>query len=146
MPDNRVLIVDALLQSIAEELDISPTKYAQAVDRYETVGRWLEGGTYPGAKGIPHIYTQGSFRLGTVVRPLKGGEEREYDIDLACQLDMNGSVTAKDLKHSIGDRLKESGTYKKCLSRRGGGAGRSSTPRTTVSAFISTLCLASQSR
>lgn len=119
-PDNRELVVDALLQGIAEELDIPPGKYEEAVERYTAVGRWLEGGTYPGATGVPRVYPQGSFRLGTVVRPLRKGEEREYDIDLACELDMSISATApRDLKHIIGDRLKENTKYERMLEQEG---------------------------
>ena len=80
--DNRLLIVNAILQSVAEDLDIPSGKYREAVERYTAVGRWLEAGEYPGSTGIPDIYVQGSFRLGTVVRPLKDGRESDYDIDL----------------------------------------------------------------
>ena len=83
MIDNRLLIVNSILQDIAEELDIPPSKYQQAVERYTSVGKWLEGGHYPGSTGTPAIYPQGSFRLGTVVRPIRDGVETDYDIDLA---------------------------------------------------------------
>jgi hypothetical protein len=120
MPDNRLLIADVLLRDIAEELDIPPSKYKEAVERYTAVSRWLEDGTYPGTAGKPVIYVQGSFRLGTVVRPLKNGEEAEYDIDLACQL---GSTTerlaAQDAKHMIGRRLMDHGTYRGMLEDEG---------------------------
>jgi hypothetical protein len=119
MPDNRSLIVNKWLVSIAEELDISPTKYKEAVSRYEAVGRWLDGGTYPETCGTPQIYAQGSFRLGTVVRPLKGGKESEYDIDLACELVCDATVTPAKLKELIGDRLKDNDTYKAMLESEG---------------------------
>jgi hypothetical protein len=34
MNDNRILIADTILREIAEELDIPPTKYKEAVERY----------------------------------------------------------------------------------------------------------------
>ncbi|MFH5804458.1 cyclic GMP-AMP synthase DncV-like nucleotidyltransferase [Alienimonas sp. DA493] len=120
MPDNRVLIVDRLLREVGEELDIPPSKYQEAVDRYTAVGRWLEGGTYPGAAGAPHIYPQGSFRLGTVVRPLRDGKEQGYDIDLACRIDLApGATTPGELKRMVGDRLKENATYRRMLEPEG---------------------------
>jgi len=118
--DNRFLIMDSILREIAEELDISPSKYQQAVERYTSVGRHLEGGQYPGTSGEPQIYVQGSFRLGTIVRPLRGGKEAEYDIDLACEL--GASVHNSDperIKQMVGDRLKEHGTYSKMLEKEG---------------------------
>ena len=120
MADNRILIVNALLREIAEELDIPPSKYKQAVERYTAVGNWLEDGDYPGVVATPAIYPQGSFRLGTVVRPLRGGVEGEYDIDLVCSLPARaGDTSARQVKHSVGDRLKEHGTYKKLLTKEG---------------------------
>lgn len=120
MADNRYLIADALLREIAEELDIPPGKYKEAVERYTAVGRWLEDGTYSDTSDKPDIYVQGSFRLGTVVRPLRDGKEAEYDIDLACQLrSSTDRLAAKDAKHMVGRRLKEHGTYRGMLEKEG---------------------------
>jgi len=118
--DNRFLVADSILVSIAEDLDIAPGKYKEAVERYTSVGQWLEAGTYPGTSGEPAIYVQGSFRLGTVVRPYKQGSDADYDIDLACELRSTVQrVTAKSLKQMIGNRLKEHGTYCEMLEDEG---------------------------
>jgi Adenylyl/Guanylyl and SMODS C-terminal sensor domain len=120
MADNRILIVDTLLRHIAEELDIPPSKYKQAVERYTAVGSWLEDGEYASVMKTPTIYTQGSFRLGTIVRPLIGGHEADYDIDLVCELSARGEDTSASVtKNSVGDRLKEHGTYKRMLTKEG---------------------------
>lgn len=120
MNDNRTLIVNTLLQEIAEELDIPPSKYQEAVERYTAVGRWLEAGSYDGVSRIPTIYPQGSFRLGTVVRPYRNGVEKEYDIDLACELNCAlCNTTAKNTKHSVRDRINEHGTYRNMLDKEG---------------------------
>ena len=120
MVDNRILIVDAILREIAEELDIPPTKYKDAVDRYTAVGRWLEAGTYPGIQGTPTVYPQGSFRLGTVIRPIRHGLECEYDIDLVCQLNASlANVTPAAIKQMVGNRLKDHDTYRKMLDDEG---------------------------
>lgn len=119
MNDNRILIADTILREIAEELDIPPTKYKEAVERYTAVGRWLEAGTYPGVQGIPHVHPQGSFRLGTVVRPIRQGIECEYDIDLVCLLNALAGMTPATLKHMVGQRLKDHETYKNMLDDEG---------------------------
>ncbi|MDM4018167.1 nucleotidyltransferase [Roseiconus lacunae] len=118
MTDNRILIVNSLLEHTAEELDIPPSKYKEAVDRYTAVGRWLEAGQYAGVVHNPVVYPQGSFRLGTVVRPIKEDKECGYDIDLVCCL-ATATTDAKWLKQVIGDRLKEHGTYKTMLDKEG---------------------------
>jgi hypothetical protein len=53
----------ALLREIAEELDIPAHKYREAVEHYTAIAEWLENGNYPGTRGKPQLYVQGSFRL-----------------------------------------------------------------------------------
>ena len=72
-------MLSMLLGGAVETLDISPYLQQSATERYEEVGTWLaETG------GVDwRIYPQGSFRLGTVVRPTTS--TGEYDIDLVCR-------------------------------------------------------------
>jgi hypothetical protein len=71
---------------------------------------------YEGVQGELHIYPQGSFRLGTVVRPIKNDAESDYDIDLVCEMPLNKSDTnPATVKKFIGDRLKEKAMYQKML-------------------------------
>lgn len=120
MLNNRMEQLERILVGISESLDIPPSKYKQAVERYQSIGSWLEEGNYPRVQEIPNIYPQGSFRLGTVVRPIKGGKEGDYDIDLVSALSLEQSeTTPKTVKHLIGDRLKEHGTYQPMLDKEG---------------------------
>lgn len=92
---------DYVLNRIAEELDISPSKYEEAVRRYEALGNWLDRENSSIADLGPEIRPQGSFLLGTVIKPLHDGEE--YDIDLVCRLQARRSeITQKDLKEMVG--------------------------------------------
>ena len=109
------------LEKVAEEIDIPPSKYQDAVDRYEAVGHWLEDGQYPGGVGAPSISVQGSFRLGTVVRPIRGGIEADYDIDLVCELPIEKHRTnPRFVKMMVGRRLEENGTYSRLLDKKEG--------------------------
>jgi hypothetical protein len=113
-------LYNQLLENLSKELDIPPSKYQQAVERYRAVGMWLEEGSYDHHIDKPEIYPQGSFRLGTVVRPIKNGEEADYDIDLVCCLPtLKNSITPRKLKSLIGDRLKENANYKRMLDDEG---------------------------
>lgn len=112
--------LNSVLVNLANELDILPSKYKQAVERYTAVANWLKEGEYENVYDELDIYPQGSFRLGTVVRPLKEGKEADYDIDLVCQLPILKSLaTPKSLKYSVGNRLKENNTYKRMLDEEG---------------------------
>lgn len=97
--------LDILLKNITNILDITQYQYEEAEKRYQAVGKFLSGCPKISPYN-PKIFPQGSFRLGTVVRPIKEGEE--YDIDLVCLLNATHSeFTQKGLKNLIGDRLKE---------------------------------------
>lgn len=108
------------LEQVASEIDIPPGKYQDAVGRYQAVGRWLEDGEYSECSGDLCIYPQGSFRLGTVVRPIRDGIEACYDIDLVCEMPLlKDRTTPQAVKAMVGDRLREDGTYKKLLEPEG---------------------------
>ena len=108
------------LEIVAEQIDIPPSKYQEAVDRYQAIGSWLEEGEYLESMGDPSIYPQGSFRLGTVVRPIRDGVEADYDIDLVCELQIPKSCTdARCVKMMVGDRLCEHEKYRKLLDKEG---------------------------
>ena len=108
------------LERVVRDIDISPRKYREAVDRYKAVGRWLDGGHYPGCSGELSIYPQGSFRLGTVVRPIRLGIAAGYDIDLVCELPFAKSLsTPEAVKQLVGDRLKQHKTYGGLLDAEG---------------------------
>lgn len=87
--------------------------------KYEDVGTWLAASDSELQHHAPEIYPQGSFRLGTVVRPIS--DENEYDIDLVCRLNTGKEqITQKVLKRVIGERLKKRDDLAKILkpSRR----------------------------
>ena len=75
MLNEKQIQLNESLSDLAKKLDITPSKYKDAVERYTAVGSWLESGQYPKAAELPQIYPQGSFRLGTVIRPIKEGKE-----------------------------------------------------------------------
>lgn len=102
---------ERILEAI-EKLDLSPTMHQDATNKYITVCEFL------GAHGIEaEFYPQGSFSLGTVVRPFSKGEELTYDLDVVCQVNnAKDQITPKELKHSVGDALKGSETYRTRLA------------------------------
>lgn len=96
--------VTEILRDLADTLDVPPSKYEEAKEHYQAVGDWLGAEDSELAPFDPQIYAQGSFALGTAVRPL--GED-EYDVDAVCLLDLTtAQVTQKQLKEMVGRRLK----------------------------------------
>lgn len=118
MDKNQNKLLDQLLEEIAESLDIPESYYQKAEQRYHSVGTWLGQADSPLASKSPEIYPQGSFRLGTIVKPINGNDE--YDIDLVCVLKLDKSlVTQYELKQMVGDRLKANKTYCEMLDEEG---------------------------
>ncbi len=116
--DTMEEMLSMLLDGAVETLDISPHLYQLAVDKYEEVGTWLA------EHGTPdwRIYPQGSFRLGTVVRP--NTPTGEYDIDLVCWLPIaTESITQAELKERVGRMLHAFVRFKQ---RQGHGDGPAS--------------------
>lgn len=97
---------EQLLNNLVESLDLPDSAYEKAVKRYEDLGEWLGREESLCASNDPHIFPQGSFRLGIAIRPLSG--EEEYDLDLACNLKTGISpsdYTQKDMKELVGNEL-----------------------------------------
>ncbi len=84
------------IEALVDELDISDTRYEQATESYMSLGRWLnrEGSTIKVYD--PAVYVQGSFGLGTVIKPLNLDEE--YDVDSICELKLLGKPFVSQLK------------------------------------------------
>lgn len=92
------------LQYLAESIDIPDNLYERAERSYQSIGDWLDREASTVAKYEPNIYTQGSFRIGTVVKPITDSDE--YDIDFVCELNLSKQqVTQKQLKSLVGNEL-----------------------------------------
>jgi hypothetical protein len=104
-------MLSMLLDGAVDVLDISEDLREAAVSAYEEVGAWLADHGNPGCR----VYPQGSFLLGTVVRPATPGGE--YDIDLVIWLLLaRESITQNELKDRIGVLLDE---YRKWKADQG---------------------------
>ena len=80
MTEKEKMLNNYLLR-IASNLDISETMREKAETSYRAVGQWL--GDCDDDSEVK-IMPQGSFYLGTVIRPVSDADE--YDIDLVCLL------------------------------------------------------------
>lgn len=65
-------------------MDITETQYNTAVSSYGAVGEWLAKPESSLAPYKPVIRPQGSFLLGTMIKPIC--EDDDLDIDLVCEL------------------------------------------------------------
>lgn len=94
------------IERLADKLDISDTHHEAAKRSYTSVGEWLNRSESGVAQYAPAIYSHGSFRLGTVIRPPTG--EDCFDLDVVCEVNCSKDlITQEALKIAIGRELKE---------------------------------------
>lgn len=75
---------DKTLSLLLEEIELPESAYESAKRRYDDLGKWFDRDECTLSDNEPHIFVQGSFALGTAIRPVKHGQE--YDLDLSCKL------------------------------------------------------------
>jgi hypothetical protein len=94
------------LSALAEELEIPESRYDQAVESYKSLGAWFHRPASTVRDLGPDVFVQGSFRLGTAIRPLN--EAEQYDVDSVCELKKlsKSHVTQSELKELLGDEIK----------------------------------------
>ena len=74
MSDNRR---NSVLKKILEKLELPEGAYEKAEKRYKDIGEWLHRPESSCLMFDPSVFSQGSFRLGTAIKP---ENEEEYDL------------------------------------------------------------------
>lgn len=74
------IVIPKEIKSLIEELDVSDSKYEKATQRYNSIANYIKNSELSSYR--PDIYLQGSFKLGTAIKPLT--EDGVYDIDIVC--------------------------------------------------------------
>jgi hypothetical protein len=101
-----------VLEIVCEFLELSPTQFTLAKQRYEGVGACLAGSEESVLQSIA-IYLQGSTALRTTVKPIG---VNEHDVDLVAHVpDLDIQVSPAALKKAIGDCLRGNGNYASLL-------------------------------
>lgn len=90
------------LEELLNDIDLPEGAYERAERRYQDLAGWIsrEGSTL--APFDAHIFVQGSFALGTAIKPVS--PEEEYDLDFSCKLRKGvsrDSLSQSDLKEMI---------------------------------------------
>lgn len=104
-PNNMNPNATRTLEELVNLLDIPPSYYEKAVSRYRSMSEHFHRPGSVLAQLEPTVYPQGSFRLGTVTRPL--GRDEEYDLDLVCRISLDkASLTQRQVKELVGIEVK----------------------------------------
>lgn len=94
-----------IFNSLAEELNITETMLEKAKTAYTALGEYIKSSN---EDWEVLVYPQGSFELGTVVKPLN--EDEQYDVDLVV-LVKNPNYNPEELRNGIKELLEKHGRY-----------------------------------
>ena len=96
---------EALILDLADAFEIPDERYEAAERSYKSVASWLERPASKFTNVDINVYTQGSFRLGTAIRPFNN--EEHYDLDIVCEFMLDKlKTTQKSLHEDLGHELK----------------------------------------
>jgi hypothetical protein len=109
---NRTL--DVLLELICLRIQLTATQDQLAREHYAAVSNWLSRVGSPVRLLSPHIYPQGSQRLGTTSKPVG---RNEFDLDAICLLNTREPCHPGEVYRLIWDRLWDNGTYRPMMKR-----------------------------
>lgn len=109
--------IDDLLNRIAEGLQISKSMSDSVDTSYKAVSEWIDADEGYFKESDFEIYPQGSFRIGTTVKPASSSE---FDLDFVVHFRNPhwSDVEPMDLLDKLYERLSEHETYKKMISRK----------------------------
>lgn len=85
--EDKKAFLDDVLKRITEALQLNETRRKLVEDRYRSVSSFIEES--PGLFFDARIYSQGSYRLGTTVKPR---QSEEYDLDFVVQIHKDWKV------------------------------------------------------
>lgn len=114
--NNLELQREDLLARIAQKLELDPTRRAKMEKAYKAVSDWLDmdEGIFKDLK--IDIYPQGSVRIYTTVKPIRGDN---FDLDIVLHIyHLYSLYTSQQIKRELIRRLKENGNYEKMLEEK----------------------------
>lgn len=97
--------INRLLNDVYKELDVPPPLLKEATAKYHALGAWLNTDSQANFKTDSLLYVQGSTLLGTSIKPVKRGDEYDFDLVYRRALSKDG-ITQAELKKQVGDQLK----------------------------------------
>ncbi|ABR46435.1 hypothetical protein Amet_0200 [Alkaliphilus metalliredigens QYMF] len=97
--------IDDYYEQLYKELDIPESYYEKANTSYSSFSNWLGRDDSTLREHQPQIFLQGSFKLGTVIKPI--GENDSYDIDMVCKFNnlSKQEISQKELKTLLGQEV-----------------------------------------
>ncbi len=110
--------IEDIFAGISIRIQLPPSKYVLACDRYSSVATYLERDGSPLKDKIARFYPQGSMSIGATIAAR--GKDEEYDIDIVAELLMEHGTSPRNVLDTLYKAIKgESGSrYYGMVKRR----------------------------
>jgi hypothetical protein len=95
--------IDELLRDIADKIQLAPTDYRIAQERYGSIARWIENDGSAIKTLRPLLYPQGSFRIQSSISSKLDTDE--YDIDLMLEMSIDHNSRPQDVLQLVFNSL-----------------------------------------
>ena len=106
--------LESLLLGICEKLQLSPSLYKQANERYESITKILQDDDAFNNTEL-NLYPHGSFKLKTTVKPIK---DEDYDLDFVAEITSTTNMSPRDLYDHIFRILKNDGIHTNMIEKK----------------------------
>jgi len=111
----RINALDVLLFDVCDNLQLTETQHGKAEDRYKAIARVISAANSPFSLWDSTVYSQGSMRLRTTVKPIS----TPHDLDVVCEFDVSHlSVNPMDLLDDMFDLFEDHGVYGGMVSKK----------------------------
>jgi len=104
------------LERLADAIDLTEAQYKDAIKKYDAVTKFLCSEGSKLRHYDPELLPQGSFRLGTAVRPIN--DEDEFDVDVTLRLKINLPDIQRRIKSEVGSQLRSDAQYSEMLEEK----------------------------
>lgn len=94
------------IEKLAEELAVPQNRFDQAERRYQDLGDFLHRHDSQVREFNPDVYVQGSFALGTPIKPSSTDEDYDLDIVVAFKDLSKRQISQAELRHLLKEELK----------------------------------------
>ncbi|WP_270237124.1 nucleotidyltransferase [Streptococcus anginosus] len=98
---------DSIIIEAMAGIELSLTMEKNAREKYKAIYNYIE------SKGLEYDFIpQGSFLIGTAIRPFRGDKDGNYDLDvLTISRSLKTMITPGEVKNKLGDCLKDNQIY-----------------------------------
>lgn len=98
--------LDEFLETLVASLEVPESMYQKATRRFDSITDHLRRPDSLLSKYDINLYPQGSFKLGTAIKPF--AEDGNYDVDVVCELnETKSTITQEALKNIVGKEIYE---------------------------------------